>query len=139
MLCNKDVRRNMQLRKAEPTCSDSDMSTPLKSHSANTTRSVRSRLRSSSRKSWWSNSRSVQTASSSLTRSAAQRREAVQRVLGDGDQRGLGGVTVAEVDGDDRDVLAQRQRLADRMSGMPWCPVEFVDRDQERQVAGLEE
>src|SRR6185312_8039282 len=139
VLCSKDVRRNLQLRKAEPSCSDSDKSTPLKSHSVNTTRSVRIRLRSSSRKSWWSNSRSVQTVSSSLTRSAARWREAVQRVLGDGDQRGLGGVAVAGVDGDDRDVLAQRQRLADRMSGMPWRPVEFVNRDQERQAACLEE
>src|SRR5262245_56700135 len=139
MLCNRDVRRNVQLRNAEPTCSDSDMSTPLKSHSVNTTRSVRSLLRSSSRKSWLSNSRSAQTGSSSLTRSAAQRREAVQRIFGDGDQRGLGRVAVTGVDGDDRDALAQRQRLADGMSGRPWCPVEFVDRNKERQLAGLEE
>src|SRR5262245_17305574 len=115
------------------------MSTPLKSHSVNTTRSVRSRLRSSSRKSWLSNSCSVQTGSPSLTRSATQRREAVQRIFGDGDQRGLGRVAITGVDGDDRDVLAQRQSLADGMSGMPWCPVEFVDRDQKRQLAGLEE
>src|SRR5882757_884888 len=87
-LCHNDARRNVQLRNAEPTCSDSDMSTPLKSHSVNTTRSVRSRLRSSSRKSWPSNSLSAQTVSPSATRSAAQRREAAQRVLGDGDQEG---------------------------------------------------
>ena len=50
-LCQSVARRNVQLRNAEPKCCDSDMSTPLKSHSVNTTRSVRNRLRSSSRKS----------------------------------------------------------------------------------------
>ena len=47
----KPVSLNVQLRNAEPRCSDSARLTPLKSHSVNTTRSVRSRLRSSSRKS----------------------------------------------------------------------------------------
>src|ERR671926_167611 len=101
MLCNNEVRRKMQLRNAEPTCSDSDMSTPLKSHSVNTTRSVRSRLRSSSRKSWPSNSCSAQNVSSSAT----NWRQAVERILGDSDQRGLGRMTIAGVDGDDRDVF----------------------------------
>src|SRR5882724_5153567 len=139
VLCHNDARRNLQLRKAEPTCSDSDMSTPLKSHSVNTTRSVRRRRRSSSRKSWPSNSLSAQTVSSSATRSAAQRRQAVQRILGDGDQRGLRRVAIAGVDGDDRNVVTQRQRFAYRMSRMLWSTVEFVDGDQERQVARLEE
>src|SRR3954454_14826353 len=139
VLCHKEERRKVQLRNAEPTCSDSDMSTPLKSQSVNTTRSVLRRLRSSSRKSWPSNSRSAQTVSSSPTRSAANRAEAVERVFGDGDQRRLGRMAVAGIDGDHRDAVAKRQRLADRIGGMVWGPVEFIDSDQERQIARLEE
>src|SRR6478736_6901803 len=139
VLCHKEDRRNVQLRNAEPTCSDSDMSTPLKSHSVKMTRSVLRHRRSSSEKSWPSYSRSTQTFSSPSTCSAAHRGETVQRVFGDGDQRRLGRMAVAGVDGDQWDVVAQRERLAYRMSRMPWRPVEFVDRYQERQVARLEE
>jgi hypothetical protein len=46
------VRRNRQLRKADPWCTDSPRSAPPKSHSVNTARSVRRPARSSSRKSW---------------------------------------------------------------------------------------
>jgi hypothetical protein len=45
----KPISLNVQLRNAEPRCCDSARLTPLKSHSVNTTRSVRSPLRSSSR------------------------------------------------------------------------------------------
>src|SRR6478752_2181915 len=86
VLCHKEDRRNVQLRNAEPTCSDSDMSTPLKSHSVKTTRSVLRHRRSSSEKSWPSYSRSTQTFSSPSTCSAAHRGETVQRVFGDRDQ-----------------------------------------------------
>src|SRR6202158_1029429 len=138
-LCHNDARRKVQLRKADPRFSDSARSTPLKSHSVNTTRSVRNRFRSSSRKSWPTNSRSVQTVSVPSTPSAGQRCEVHQRVFADLDQGSGGGVAVAGVDGNHRDVLRQRQRLAHLVRRMPWGAIELVDGDQEGQVAGLEE
>ena len=54
------VRSNVQLRNADPRWSDSARLAPLKSHSLNTARSVRNRLRSSSRKSLPENSQSTQ-------------------------------------------------------------------------------
>ena len=42
-LCHNDVRSKRQLRNADPRCCDSAKLAPLKSHSSNTTRSVRSR------------------------------------------------------------------------------------------------
>ena len=106
MLCHSDVRRNVQLRNAEPTCSDSARSTPLKSHSVNTTRSVRSRLRSSSRKSWLSEL-AVDPDGLGLGHAISRApTEHVQRVLGDRDQRGRRRVPVARIDGDDRNLVA---------------------------------
>ncbi|SKT50408.1 Uncharacterised protein [Mycobacteroides abscessus subsp. abscessus] len=46
--CHSEVRRKVQFRKAEPTCSDSVRLAPLKSHSVKTTRSVCSSRKSSS-------------------------------------------------------------------------------------------
>jgi len=51
VLCHNVVARKVQLRKADAMCSDSARFVPLKLHSLNTARSVRSRERSASRKS----------------------------------------------------------------------------------------
>ncbi|KDP04470.1 hypothetical protein MAV100_20340 [Mycobacterium avium subsp. hominissuis 100] len=59
VLCHNDVRRKVQLRKADARCRDSARLAPLKLHSVNTTRSVDSPTRSSSVKSCRSNSRST--------------------------------------------------------------------------------
>ena len=60
VLCHSVLRTNRQFRNADPRCTDSERSTPLKSHSVNTTRSVCRPARSSSRKSCPVNSRSTQ-------------------------------------------------------------------------------
>ena len=126
---------NLQLRNADPRCSDSARLTPLKSHSVNTTRSVLQPAQVLV----VAEITADEFAIDPLLQRGQLAVRLCQRVFADRDQRVGRRPAIPGIDVDHRDVRGQRQRLAHLGHRIPWRAVEFVDRDEERQVAVLEE